>query len=100
MCIISTTPLGRFDLHSSVLKCSACPYYYELEEQDYIASKWWPGATSGSRYLFSEELLDHWFHLSHQFRGPSTNKFVATLNRKSSKALRVHVNTEPIYFGS
>ena len=88
-------------MNSSELRCSECSYLMELTEKDYIKSNWWPGATSGSRYLFSGYLLEFWYNLNHQLHGASTNKFVATLNRIASNAGRVFsVILNIIFFSS
>lgn len=81
--------LGRFDLSATIITCSNCNYSKELMEIDYLHSRWWPGAVTGSSYLFSESLLEFWWNLNHQYLGASTNKFIATLNRMSIAAGRV-----------
>ena len=82
---------GRFEVRSATLLCSACSTRYDVTEKEYIQSGWWPGALSGSNYLFSEKLLKFWYHLDHQFQGASTNKFVAVLNQMALEEERVYI---------
>lgn len=72
---------GRFDLNLSKLVCNKCGFSIELKEKQYVQSKWWPGATSGSSYLYAESLLEFWYHLDNQYCVASNKKFIATLNR-------------------
>ena len=68
---------------------SRCSYSDEFNENYYIQSGWWPGATSRSNYLYEETLLEFWFHLDHQYCGASTKKFIATLNKMAMSNDRV-----------
>jgi hypothetical protein len=81
---------GRFDLNSSKLVCKECGFSIELKEKQYVQSGWWPGATSGSSYLYAESLLEFWYHLDNQYCGASIKKFIATLNRMAVNDQRVY----------
>ncbi|EFX63057.1 hypothetical protein DAPPUDRAFT_269147 [Daphnia pulex] len=96
---IVITKDGRFDLNSTLVCCSSdsCSYGAELTEKDYIQSNWWPGTPSSSTYLFSEDLLQFWFHLKHQNLGSSERKFIETLNRISKASDRVDVINRTLF---
>ena len=76
-------------MNSSKLVCMHCKFSVEFTEKQYVQSGWWPGATSGSSYLYAESLLEFWYHLDNQYFGASTKKFIATLNRMAMNDLRV-----------
>lgn len=83
---------GRFDVSCTAELCSDCGFKNNFSEIQYIQNGWWPGALSGSSYLFSEKLLEFWYHVDHKYHGASTKKFVAVLSHTASNAQRVYLN--------
>ena len=89
MCKIIINTIGRFDLNEAEFHCNRCPNIFVATEEDYVASRLWPGSAFNSTYLFHEDVLEWWFYLRHECPGTSLRKALIILKRMSKSLNRV-----------